>query len=182
MKSEKLEERVPIPEGRTVKIKDHHVYVSGTKGELDRQIRTPRIQLSVEDNHVVFAVAKPTKREKRLINTYRAHLRNMFKGVAEGHTYALKVCSGHFPMTVSFKNNLFEVKNFLGEKVPRSIKIQEEVNVTVQGDQVIVESINKEKAGNTASRIERLTRRPGFDKRVFQDGIYLTNKDGKVLV
>ena len=34
-------------------------------------------------------------------------------------------------------------------------------------------------AGQTAADIEQMTRRPSFYTRIFQDGIYITIKDGK---
>ena len=84
-------------------------------------------------------------------------------------------------MNVSIKDKTFEIKNFIGEKVPRVLKIKDTVDVKLEGDMVIVESISKECAGQMAASIEQLTRRPGFDTRVFQDGIFITYKDGKII-
>ena len=53
------------------------------------------------------------------------------------------------------------------------------MSVKVEAKDVIVESVDKELAGETAASIEELTKRPGFDKRIFQDGIYIYYKDGK---
>ncbi len=103
----------------------------------------------------------------------------MLRGVTEGHTYKLKVCSGHFPMSVSVKEGVLEVKNFIGEKVPRRLMIKDGVTVTAEGDVIVVTGHDKERVGNQAAAIEQLMRRPGFDRRIFQDGIYLTEKDGK---
>ena len=41
---------------------------------------------------------------------------------------------------------------------------------------------NKELVGVTASDIELLTKVKNRDRRIFQDGVYIINKDGKVLV
>ena len=71
------------------------------------------------------------------------------------------------------------IKNFLGEKFPRILKLKEGVDVKIEGDKINVQSSSKELAGTTASDIEKITRRPNFDTRIFQDGIYITNKDGK---
>ena len=181
MKQDVLMESVEVPEGCSASFTDFQIMIKGPKGAISTKLTTPRIQVKIENNHVVLRSEKPSKREKRMINTYKAHVKNMFKGVTEEHTYKLKVCSGHFPMTVAYKNNILEVKNFLGEKVPRSVKLNEAVNVQIQGDIITITSVNKETAGNAASAIEKITRRNGFDKRVFQDGIYLTEKDGKTV-
>jgi large subunit ribosomal protein L6 len=103
----------------------------------------------------------------------------MIKGATEGHVYKLKVCSGHFPMNVAVAGKDFVVKNFLGEKKPRQVAIKEGVDVKVEGEIVTVESCDKELAGQTAADIETLTRITNRDLRIFQDGIYITEKDGK---
>ena len=105
----------------------------------------------------------------------------MIKGVAEGHVYRLKICSGHFPMNVSVSGNEFSVANFLGEKTPRKLSVKEGASVKVEGQEVVVESMNKELAGQTAADIELLTKVKGRDRRIFQDGIFIINKDGKEL-
>ena len=134
--------------------------------------------VEVKNGEVKFSSIKTSKSTKKLINTFTSHMKNLFKGVEEGHTYKLKICSGHFPMTVTLKGEELEVKNFIGEKVPRILKIKPGVKVTVNGSEIIVESINKDLAGQTAASIEQLTKRPGFDNRIFQDGIYIIEKDG----
>ena len=77
--------------------------------------------------------------------------------------------------------NKFVVKNFIGEKVPRTVSINEGVSVKIEGTEIVVEGFDKEKTGQMAASIEQMTRRPGFDERIFQDGIYLIEKDGKVI-
>ena len=51
----------------------------------------------------------------------------------------------------------------------------------MDGENITVESADKELAGQTAADIETLTKRPGFDKRIFQDGIWMVSKGGKEL-
>ena len=116
-----------------------------------------------------------------MVDIVKAHIKNMIKGVSEGFVYTLKICSSHFPMSVSVSGNKLEVKNYLGEKVPRVLNLVENVKVTINGEEVVVESSDKELAGQTAANIELLTRRSGFDRRVFQDGIYITEKAGKIV-
>lgn len=82
-------------------------------------------------------------------------------------------------MNVSVSNDQFTVKNFLGEKTPRILKLKKDVKVKVEGDQVIVESVDKELAGQTAADIEILCKITNRDPRIFQDGIWVISKAGK---
>jgi len=181
MKIERLEEKVALPDGVTATYDTaaRALAVNGPKGELKRVIFHPALSVTVEGDTLIFVAKDATLREKKLLYTARAHAKNLIRGVTEGYTYTLKVCSGHFPMTVASKNGVFEIKNFLGEKVPRTLKLKEGADVTIEGDKVIVTGIDKEIVGQVAADIEQLSKRPGFDSRIFQDGIFIINKAGK---
>ena len=181
MKTNKIDEKIEIPEGITISYENGIYTVKGPKGEVQKKMLHPKIKVTTDATSILLNVVKATKRELKIVNTYRAHIKNLFKGVTEGHLYKLKICSGHFPMNVSIKGNHFEIKNFIGEKVPRTLKIKEGATVKIDGDAVVVEGIDKELTSQTAASIEQLTRRPGFDTRVFQDGIFITDKDGKLI-
>lgn len=174
-----LTEKVQLPSGVTAAIDGHNVTVKGPKGELTRTIGSKAVAVTVEAGAIGLRATNVTRAHKRTLMTGTAHLRNMVKGVTEGHRYKLKICSGHFPMTVTLKGDRFEVKNFIGEAVPRVTTLLSGCTVKVDGTEITVESVDKTRAGNQASALELLTRRPGFDPRVFQDGIYITEKDGK---
>ncbi|MFP4567975.1 MAG: 50S ribosomal protein L6 [Candidatus Woesearchaeota archaeon] len=181
MKQEKLSETIKVPEGCTFTSSKEAMTVKGSKGELSRPLPDKRLVVELSGSELNLTYNNATKREKRMLFTTRAHIRNMFKGVSDGFAYKLKICSGHFPMNVAVKGDVFEIKNFIGEKVPRTLKIKQGVTVKINGDEVVVESLNKELAGQMAGSIEKLTKRPNFDKRIFQDGIYIVEKDGKKL-
>jgi large subunit ribosomal protein L6 len=177
MKQDMLE-RIEIPEGVTVTF-DEFITVKGPKGEVKKKLENPFLSLKQKDKEIVIEAKKATKREKKLVFTFRAHLRNMIKGVIEPWIYKMKVCTGHFPMNVAMQGDKLVVKNFLGEKVPRTLKIKQGVKVTVQDKDVTVESVDKESAGSVASDIELLLTIKGRDLRKFQDGIYIVSKAGK---
>lgn len=173
-----IEEIIEIPDGIQVSGNDE-IVVKGPKGELKRSFNCPGIAIKIDAKQIKMTSKKATKREKKMIYTYKAHIKNMMKGVQEPWIYKLKVCASHFPMNVSISGKELVVKNFLGEKVPRKMLIKEGVTVKVDGKDLVVESIDKELAGNTASEIELLTVIRGRDLRIFQDGIYITEKAGK---
>jgi len=177
-----IEKEIQIPEGIQIEIAEGIVKVKGEKGEDTRKIVTKRIVAEAKEGKVTIKpnpkVKKPSKTEKKLINTLQAHINNMIKGVTEGYEYKLKICSSHFPMSVNLKGDTVEVTNFIGEKTPRTTKIKQGSEVKIDGDLITVTSINKETAGQTAAEIEKLTKRARFDRRIFMDGIYIIEKAG----
>lgn len=182
MAREQLERLVDVTEGVTVTVDaNSNVVAKGPKGEVTKSLRNPRIAYVVEGNQVKITSISSTKMDKKLINTMTAHVKNLIKGASEGFTYELKICSGHFPMTVAVKGDTLEVKNLFGEAVPRKLKLKEGAKVTVKGDQIEVTGNNIEIVGQVSADIEKLTKRAGFDRRIFQDGIYIVNKNGKLM-
>ena len=171
---------IPVPEGASASY-ENGTFTIKAKNTVTRRLYRPEVDVSVKDGVIELVAVNATQREKRQMNTMRSHIRNMFKGALEGHTYKLKICSGHFPMNVSVSNNKLEVKNFLGEAVPRRVKVKQEVDVKIDGDEIIVTSPYKELAGAQASDIEQLTRVTNKDRRIFQDGLFLIEKDGEAL-
>ena len=173
-----IDETIEVPQGVTATIKDSTITVKGPKGEVVKGMRAPGVTITSKDNKISLKSKKATKREKRMLNTFRAHINNMLKGVQENWVYKLKICSGHFPMNVSLSGNVFAVKNFLGEKVPRQCKLPEGAVVKVAGQDITITSADRDIAGQIAGRLELLTFKPNKDQRTFQDGIYITLKPG----
>lgn len=176
----RLTKHVPIPQGVDIALGDVLV-VKGPKGEIRKELNFPTVEIVRDGNAVVVKPKKFTKKEKTIVNTFTAHLKNLFKGVTQGYTYKLKVCSGHFPMSVSVEGPTLIVKNFLGEKMPRKAKIVHGTKVEIKGDEVLVTGCNKEAAGQTAANIEQSCRITNRCRTRFQDGIWIVDKSGKVM-
>ncbi|MDO8660620.1 MAG: 50S ribosomal protein L6 [Candidatus Woesearchaeota archaeon] len=171
-----IHEVIDIPQGITASIEGNLVTIKGKKDEVNKKLGDPIVIVKIEQNTFIIDCAKATRTEKAKAYAIIAHLNNMFKGVQEPYKYKLKICSGHFPMNCAVTNNQVTIKNFLGEKVPRIIKIKKGVSVKIDGVHIFVESANKELAGQTSADIEQATRIKGRDLRVFQDGIYIIEK------
>lgn len=174
-----FEEILEAPQGVTVTVDHGNVLVKGPKGEVARRMYAPGVSISAEGQRVVFKAKKATKREKKMLYTFFAHLRNMVRGVQNPWVYKLKLCAGHFPMTAAVTAGKFALKNFLGEKTPRECAIPQGVDVKIAGQEITVTAVDRELAGQTAGLLELLTFKPKKDQRVFQDGIYITEKPGK---
>lgn len=178
-KAKSLKREVILPAGVTFMIRNEAVVVKGKMGEAEKLLRSKRVSIRSEEGKVLLETSGISKNDKKMIGTFAAHIRNLVRGVTSGYTYTLKVCSEHFPMTVSASNNELIVKNFLGERYPRKLKLRKDVKVEITGNEIVVTSNNRESAGQCAASIETLAKRPNFDRRIFQDGIFITSKPGK---
>jgi len=170
-----LEEK-EIPAGVEVEINGQEITVK--KGSREIKKKMPKVILEKKDNKVVVKTTEATKKERKQINTVVAHISNMFAGLEGDFTYKLQICSVHFPMNVSVKDNWVIIKNFLGEVKERKARILENSTVKIEKDIIIVTSPNKESAGQTAGNIEKITRTRNKDRRIFQDGIYMIEQAG----
>ena len=170
---------IALPEKVNARVDNGIVIVNGPTGEVKKNLLDKTVGIECKDNSLILKTPRANKINKKHIKSYAAHIRNMIKGSLEAYVYKLKICSGHFPMNVSVSNGQFIVKNLLGEKVPRVLKLKDGAIVKVEGDIVTVESPSKETAGQVSADIENLTKRNGYDLRIFQDGIWITTKGGK---
>ncbi|MBI2129403.1 50S ribosomal protein L6 [Candidatus Woesearchaeota archaeon] len=179
MKKGAIEAVIEIPGGVEATLDGGILTLKSAKNEASKKLTSEKIKLALEGNKLKLSTKKSSKKEKKLIGSFRAHIKNLIEGIREPHVYKLKICSGHFPMNVSIAGNDLTVKNFLGEKIPRKLKLKKGASVKIEGSEITIESSNKELAGQAAADIEQLTKRPNYDPRIFQDGIYITIKNGK---
>ena len=172
---------IELGEGVSARLEKSAIIIKGPKGEVRRDFIHPKVMLKIEKNAILISANKATKREKMMVGSFESHMINMVQGVKELYVYKLKVCSGHFPISVSVSGQELIIKNFLGESVPRKISLAKGVTVKVSGAEITVESPDKEMAGQTAAKIENLCRITGRDIRIFQDGCYIIQKAGEVV-
>lgn len=180
MKQE-ITKEIQIPEGINIEIDGDIITVKGLKGELKRKFILGKINIKKEDSRIILGAEKATKREKKIAGSIVAHIKNMMRGVKEGYEYKLQICSVHFPINVQVdaSRKILLIKNFLGEIKDRVAIIPQNVEVKVNGDVITVTSLDIELAGQTAANIEFASKIRKRDRRVFQDGIYITEKAGE---
>lgn len=177
---ENLRKEIELPEKVILQI-DSTIKISGPQGEVEKKLTYPGIKIFSENRKIVIEAKKATRNEKKIFNSFYAHLRNMVRGVTEKYLYRMKICSGHFPMNLSVQNNQLILKNFFGESVPRRLHLKPNVEVKVEGSEILVSSASKEAAGQVAADIEQLCKIKNRDLRIFMDGCWITHKAGKKL-
>jgi large subunit ribosomal protein L6 len=173
-----MENEFTVPENVTIEIDNKTVKVSGPKGSLEREFKHFfDIKITKKDNKLVVSSASDRKKVKAMGGTIIAHIRNMFKGVTEGYTYKMKIVYSHFPVTVKVEGDKVLVQNFLGENIPRVAKIVGDTKIEVKGQDVILTGPSKDDVGQTCGNIEIACKINKYDRRIFQDGVYVVEKE-----
>ena len=170
---------IKIPEGLTATKENDIITIKGEKGELSRTFSHPRIKINIKEDTIEVSGKNVIRKEKALIGTFVAHIKNMVKGLDKGFEYKMKTVFSHFPIKTSVEGNEFIIQNFLGERSARRAEILEGVNIEIKGEDITVQGIDKEKVGQTVANIERATAVKRRDTRVFQDGVYRISRGGK---
>jgi len=177
----KYEVKVEIPEGIKCVVSQNVLNCSKGNATITRKNSGKGTNMAVSGEEIVLSCTRANKKDIANIHSQAAHIRNLFLGLNEGFIYELEICNVHFPMTVKLEGNKLVINNFLGEKVPRNAEIVEGVNVKIDGSKIKITSADIEKAGQTAANIEKASRVRNKDRRIFQDGIFITKKPEVVL-
>jgi large subunit ribosomal protein L6 len=176
----KLYEEIQILEGIEVNLDGNILKMKKDDKEITRKMHS-FMKLKIDDNKLILSADRNRKVERKLFGTYKAHIKNMIKGLEEGFKYRLQISNVHFPMNVSHDkaNNKLVVKNFLGEKTDRIIPLIEGVGIKIDNEIIEVDSYDIEKAGQVATSIEKGSKVKNKDRRVYQDGIFIIEKPGR---
>ena len=176
-----LMRELEIVDGVEISVNGNEFVVKGNGKELKRSFDIGKIKANVKDGKVVLVAKGASKREAKMMGTIWAHLKNMIKGIGEDFVYELEICHVHFPMNVKAEGSKIVIKSFLGETTVREAKVLDGVKVDIKGNRIIVSSYDIEMAGQTAANLEKATKLTGRDRRIFQDGIFITKKPGRII-
>ena len=167
---------IEIPDDVSAETDHLELTVEGPNGSVTRRLWYPDIDVSVDDGAVVIASENEDAKTNATGGTFESHVSNMVHGVTEGWEYTMEVYYAHFPMQVTVDGDEVVIENFLGEKAARRAPIRGDTDVQVDGETVRLSGSDKEAVGQTAADIEQLTKVTDKDTRVFQDGVYIVEK------
>jgi len=178
-----ITEKIEFPDGVEFELEGNVLTVKKDDLENKKKFMLVNIILKKQDSSLIIESKKATKKELKIINTIKAHVKNMIQGLQEVFVYKLEAVYVHFPMVVELdkEGNKVLVKNFLGEKKPRMCNILPGTIIKIDRNKITVESHNKELAGQMAANLEKTTKVRKKDRRKFQDGIYITEKCGRAI-
>jgi large subunit ribosomal protein L6 len=167
---------INIPEGIHASLDGMVLTITGPKGKITKDFAHSKLKISLDGDKITLEAQSKGKRLAATVGTIAAHVRNMFKGVTQGHSYNMKVIYAHFPITVKVAGKNVLIENFMGERSKRTAKIVGNVKVTVQGEELTLEGIDKDEVGQTAANIHMAAHVKKMDPRVFQDGVYVSGR------
>lgn len=119
------------------------------------------------------------RKQLACVRTVCSHIDNMITGVTRGFLYKMRFVYSHFPINVTLSGDVVEIRNFLGEKRVRKVKllpgvsyarsddVKDEIQLT--GNDIAMVSL-------TCAQIQQATNIRKKDLRKFLDGIYVSEK------
>ncbi|KAJ1674477.1 60S ribosomal protein L9B [Spiromyces aspiralis] len=173
---------VTIPEGVTISIKARKVAVTGPRGTLRRDFRHLNVDLQRPTKDTIKVVVWHSGRKNvACIRTICSHLENLIIGVTKGFEYKMRFVYAHFPINISISSDgsEVEIRNFLGEKNVRKVKMLEGVTIvqsTNVKDEIVLSGNDLENVSQSAASIQQSTLVRNKDIRKFLDGIYVSAK------
>lgn len=174
-----FETKIDLPEGFEASYEDGELTIKGEGNELTKKMEHALVEVETENGEIIFSTDRKRSDIHSIAKTFRSIASNMVEGLQEEYIYKMKGVYAHFPMTVKTQNNQVVIENFMGERHPRTIDIEEGVQVEVDGEDLELRGVDKEKVGLTAGKIEQACRKGNRDPRTFQDGVYITEKGDK---
>nr|AAN52383.1 ribosomal protein L9 [Branchiostoma belcheri] len=182
MRTIKSSEEVKIPPGITVSVNARVVTVKGPRGTLKKSFKHLNVEMKMLGKKKL-QVKKwfGNRKELACVRTVCSHVYNMIKGVTLGYRYKMRSVYAHFPIncTVSEGNSVLDIRNFLGEKVIRRVRMSEDIKVSVSTamkDELYVEGNDLEQVSRSAALIQQSTTVKNKDIRKFLDGIYVSER------
>ncbi len=184
MKYVQSAEILDIPEGVTVQIKARNIKVVGPRGELTKDLKHIDVTFTkLSDKQIKITVHNGNRKHVATLRTVKSLISNLIKGVTVGFKYKLRFVYAHFPINVNIVEQdgvkYVEIRNFLGEKRVRNVKILEGVSAeisTAQKDELIVTRNSLKNVSQTAADVQKICRVRNKDIRKFLDGIYVSSK------
>jgi len=180
LKTEELE----IPESVEIIVKSRVIVVKGPRGTLTKNVRHVDMDIRLmkgKTTKILLAVWQGGRKHVACLRTIRTMINNMVLGVTKGFQYKMRAVYAHFPINCIIQDNgkTVEIRNFLGEKTVRHVKMLDGVIISeskAQKDELILEGNDIDMVSQSAASIQGICRVRNKDIRKFLDGIYVSAK------
>jgi len=177
-------EELDVPEKVTVAIKSRIISVEGPRGKLEKNVRHINMDIQLlkgKVNKVTLAVWQGGRKHVACLRTIKSLIENMITGVTKGFQYKMRLVYAHFPINCIIQDggSTVEIRNFLGEKTVRHVKMLGGVKISeskAQKDELILEGNDISNVSQSAASIHGICRVRNKDIRKFLDGIYVSDR------
>lgn len=184
MKYIQTDQILEIPEGVTVNINARSIVVNGPRGELKKDLKHIDVTFAkISDRAIRITVHHGDRKHVAALRTVKSLISNLVTGVTKGYKYKMRYVYAHFPINVNTVDidgqKYVEIRNFLGEKRVRQVKVFDGVNVeasTTQKDELILSGNSLEAVSQNCADIQQICRVRNKDIRKFLDGIYVSER------
>merc|ERR1712232_1469857 len=115
-----------------------------------------------------------------MLRSVCSHINNLFDGVEKKFEYRMRLVYAHFPINANITNNggAVEIRNFLGEKIVRTVNMLPGVKVDKSKDikdELVVTGTDIDLTSRSAALIHQSCLSKKKDIRKFLDGIYVSS-------
>ena len=181
----KTTEHISVPDNVKVEIKGREVTVKGKRGQVRRSFNHLKIQISegkFKGKKVIFITKwLGLSKLSSAVNSCASHISNMILGVTRGFKYVMRTVHAHFPINcfIADQGSTLEIRNFLGEKHAKIIKMLPGVTVKrneASKNEIWIEGSDINNVSLSCALINQACRVRGKDIRKFLDGVYVEKK------
>eukprot|EP00835_Amoeboradix_gromovi_P002703 NODE_158_length_16653_cov_0.456929.p9 type:complete len:191 gc:universal NODE_158_length_16653_cov_0.456929:929-1501(+) len=178
---------ISVPEGVSIKVKARAVSVTGPRGTLNKEFKHIPCEITKHNSSTIrVQVWHGQRKHLACVRTLCSHIENLIIGVTKGFLYKMRLVYAHFPINVSIVDggNTIEIRNFLGEKITRVVKLLPGVVVELSEstkDELILKGNNVENVSQSAASIRQSVLVRNKDIRKFLDGIFVSEKTNIVI-
>jgi len=181
MKVIKAKQSIVVPKEVKVSISSRRVEVTGPHGKLQRDFRHLPVSIAKVDGGKKVEVALYFGLSKQVasLRTVCSHIDNMITGVTKRYRYTMRLVYAHFPITCTIVNGgkRVEIRNFLGEKIVRTIDMLGDSKCTkseTTKDEIFIEGTDIDNTSRSAALIHQSCLVKRKDIRKFLDGVYVS--------
>ncbi|GAB4824001.1 hypothetical protein N2152v2_011047 [Parachlorella kessleri] len=176
---------IDIPSGVEIEVKARKVRVKGPRGTLTRDFKHLAVDMFLSEEEGVKKLNVDCHFGKRkslaAIRTATSHVQNLITGVTKGYEYKMRLVYAHFPININIEDGgkVIEIRNFLGEKRVRIVKMLPGVKVERSAavkDELILTGNDIELVSRSTALIRQVCLVRNKDIRKFLDGIYLSER------